>query len=532
MDKIIAAIDTGDVDFVLNRIPGLDKEMLGETLRAVMLKRGAINQKTNEGAGLRAAWAPVVKEVVDAGARVMRLSRYPDWSALVDALRFDDSTVLEALLSKYPANDAFLFKIFGNAVMGQKILCLDMLLSDKFRSRIDIDAPAFEGMSALVWTLFPQKDLRESVSAHRRAEKYPPLSHERFIIARQLVRGGANPNQLQPFQPKPIILEVIRRGMDREALMLLRNGADYNFKIDEDDINLLCLAFLENCPWVQEWLMARADIDFKYTTPKGGNLAHYAAMGGAFDKLDVLKQKGVDICAPGAFGSILKFGIEASWNVFMKMVEYCKQDTRRVVDFQMSNGWAALHVAANARKHWCMTTLFNELHANPNIQTEKGVTPLMLAARQNDLKGVQLLLEQGADLYATDKKGRNLLYYAISERGSEVFEFLLSKGLKSYGKDSTGSTLIHAATAKSNAPALEHALKLEPDWNAVNDDGKRALDLLNPRRRLVVSVWENFAPQATQEILAQKTSCLLFKPAVITPGQSPEKPAENRQRGN
>src|ERR1039458_7859540 len=71
--------------------------------------------------------------------------------------------------------------------------------------------------------------------------------------------------------------------------------------------------------------------------------------------------------------------------------------------------------------------------ANPNVKSDRGFTPLMMAAAADmpDLELVRLLVQKGADVNARDLKGRTVLDWALTQGETEVSKFLRSAGAKS-----------------------------------------------------------------------------------------------------
>src|ERR1039457_5069075 len=60
--------------------------------------------------------------------------------------------------------------------------------------------------------------------------------------------------------------------------------------------------------------------------------------------------------------------------------------------------------------------------ANPNVTSDRGFTPLMMAAGADtpNLGLVRLLVQKGADIYARDQKGRTVLDWALAQGETEV----------------------------------------------------------------------------------------------------------------
>lgn len=67
-----------------------------------------------------------------------------------------------------------------------------------------------------------------------------------------------------------------------------------------------------------------------------------------------------------------------------------------------------------------------EYGADINEKTN-GMTPLMFAARYNQVEVVKILLEKGADVTTKDDKGRTALQYAEISNAREVVSLLKNK---------------------------------------------------------------------------------------------------------
>ena len=58
--------------------------------------------------------------------------------------------------------------------------------------------------------------------------------------------------------------------------------------------------------------------------------------------------------------------------------------------------------------------------ANPDIQSRDGVTPLMMAAQFNYQKGVEALLNVGADVNAQSSLGGTALHYMQRAKDTQL----------------------------------------------------------------------------------------------------------------
>ena len=95
---------------------------------------------------------------------------------------------------------------------------------------------------------------------------------------------------------------------------------------------------------------------------------------------------------------------------------------------------------------------------------------MFIVERTQSLKKVANLVEMGINLNMVDGKGRNLLFYAKSEK---IFDYLVSKGLDIKCVDDKGNTLLHDS-AKRNRQTYE---KLNSLVNIRNNNNQTPLML-------------------------------------------------------
>jgi ankyrin repeat protein len=108
--------------------------------------------------------------------------------------------------------------------------------------------------------------------------------------------------------------------------------------------------------------------------------------------------------------------------------------------------------------------LLLEKHADPNVSTADGITPVMAAAgvgsRDTDTRGryksekdaigsIKLLLEGGAQLNVADNRGQTALHGAAFWGWNELVQFLADRGAKLDAKDRRGMTPIDSAMGRA-----------------------------------------------------------------------------------
>ena len=115
--------------------------------------------------------------------------------------------------------------------------------------------------------------------------------------------------------------------------------------------------------------------------------------------------------------------------------------------------------------------------ANLNIKDENGLTLLHLAAGINsNPEIIAILIENGLDMYAVDKKKRTPFEYSTQNPNLSIFELFLEKGAKFDTILESGITLIGSAVAGRSLNILNRLISLGLD---VNETGKTGISPLH-----------------------------------------------------
>ena len=111
-----------------------------------------------------------------------------------------------------------------------------------------------------------------------------------------------------------------------------------------------------------------------------------------------------------------------------------------------------------------------------NHQQVVGTLPLATIVKNNDPEQMKWMLNQGANINATDSDGYSLLFFALEFQNTSMLEFLLSNGANPNCPNHESITPLIAAIANGRTKAAELLIKYGADltWT---DEGDTALTL-------------------------------------------------------
>lgn len=155
-----------------------------------------------------------------------------------------------------------------------------------------------------------------------------------------------------------------------------------------------------------------------------------------------------------------------------------------------------------------------EKGADINAQDNEGVTTLMFAVQTDKTKIIDICLSEKADINIKNNEGKTALFHTISSFGIlenvksmtenmfgdhartdyvknymnqkkmeetdtaiRLIKLLVSNGADINAQDNKGNTLLMYAIALRNEPLINEILKLNPDVNIKNKEGKTANDI-------------------------------------------------------
>ena len=133
-------------------------------------------------------------------------------------------------------------------------------------------------------------------------------------------------------------------------------------------------------------------------------------------------------------------------------------------------GQSLLHIACQSGNKKIVELLINS-GADVNVSNRRGLTPLDIAERDGQTEIIELLRVQGA------KKGFSNLLRAINSGDIEQVKLLISQGADVNTKNNAGQTLLHIACRSGNKEVVEFLIDQGANINSKSNRDLTPLDL-------------------------------------------------------
>ena len=343
-------------------------------------------------------------------------------------------------------------------------------------------------------------------------------------VVQMLLKAGANPNSTLP-EGETVLMTAARAGNADIVKALIARGAKVNASEKWQEQTALMWAAAENhAAAVKALVAAGADInaqskvlsfpEYKYETngmavfllPHGGWTAlMYAARQDATDAAAALADLKADLNAVDADGTTALQLAVINLHYDLATLLLNKGADPNVAD---DTGMAALYAAVDMRSPANMMTrpdpkLRDEIDAagmvkillargaNPNARLNKpiigrhnnlvgdtslgeGATPLMRAAKGNDLEMLRLLLDGGADPTITMKDRTTTAMLAST---LDAIKLLVERGVDINAFNTNGQSILHNAAARGSTAIIQYAAAQGARLDRKDKQGRTPLDI-------------------------------------------------------
>ncbi|XP_011357287.1 protein TANC1 isoform X3 [Pteropus vampyrus] len=303
-------------------------------------------------------------------------------------------------------------------------------------------------------------------------------------VSRLLILGGANANyRTEVLNNAPILCVQSHLGHEEVVTLLLEFGA-FLEGMSENGMTALCYAAAAGHMKLV-CLLVKKGAKVDHLDKKGQCALVHSALRGHCDILRYLLtcEWSAGPPQPGTLkkSQALQQALTAAASMGHSLVVQCLLGLEKEHEIDVNGtdtlwGETALTAAAGRGKLEVCELLL-ERGAAVSRTNRRGVPPLFCAARQGHWQIVRLLLERGCDVNLSDKQGRTPLMVAACEGHLSTVEFLLSKGAALSSLDKEGLSALSWACLKGHRAVVQFLVEEGAEIDQMDKNGRTPLDL-------------------------------------------------------
>ncbi|KAM9669974.1 protein TANC1 isoform 2-T4 [Dama dama] len=303
-------------------------------------------------------------------------------------------------------------------------------------------------------------------------------------VSRLLILGGANVNyRTEVLNNAPILCVQSHLGHEEVVTLLLEFGACLD-GMSENGMTALCYAAAAGHMKLV-CLLTKKGARVDHLDKKGQCALVHSALRGHGDVLRYLLtcEWSLGPPQPGALrkSQALQQALTAAASMGHSAVLQCLLGLEKEHEIDVNGtdtlwGETALTAAAGRGKLEVCELLL-ERGAAVSRTNRRGVPPLFCAARQGHWQIVRLLLDHGCDVNLSDKQGRTPLMVAACEGHLSTVEFLLSKGAALSSLDKEGLSALSWACLKGHRAVVQFLVEEGAEIDQTDKNGRSPLDL-------------------------------------------------------
>ena len=430
---------------------------------------------------------------------------------------------LLSLVCAFCAGGARAASDVADAVMHRDSARLEQLLA----SRADVNAAQADGSTALHWAAY----------------------HEDARLVAQLLKAGAKPAAITDTGMTPLAL-ACEAGNADVVKVLLKHRADPNQTLKNGETPLMMAARTGHVPVLELLVKRGAQIDAREKL-RGTTALMWAAANSNTDAVRFLIAKGADsnarsaTASPGRKPYLAPPGRERiqefidGTGLRGAIVEQNAPDAKAPGAPDDAATRAAekrrFEAEIDAAKGAIAKFEKPAAYARAGDRQWGGLTPLLFAARQNDLDTVKVLLDAGVDVNQTSEFGWTALLVATHNRFYQLGAYLLEHGANPNLANGGGWNPLYIATDNRNIEAGDYPTR-KPDMDHL-DYIERLLDAgANPNLRMKSStetrtVFTNqwlYEEGATPFLRAAQSGDLVLLKLLLDHGADPKIPTDHK----
>ncbi|MBU0728645.1 MAG: ankyrin repeat domain-containing protein [Proteobacteria bacterium] len=294
-----------------------------------------------------------------------------------------------------------------------------------------------------------------------------------YEIVKLLVEAGAEVNTADKERGGITpLMDAAYKGFPRIVELLLKAGAAVN-AVNNDMMTALFFAVQKNNKVVVGILVRNgADPNIASNELGRATCLGFALVKGYIEIARILIESGADINASDKYGTPLILAIKGHFKGTARLL------LEKGASIHLSNAFGQTPLMWAAREDEIdFVELFLEQGADPSLRSKDGASPLMSAALGGNPDIVNLLLQKGADPHATDDRGITVLMYAAAGGDSDLLNILFEKGVDLNVADKRGFTALMTAADRGEEELVKLFLDKGASPAAKTQDGHTALGI-------------------------------------------------------
>lgn len=307
------------------------------------------------------------------------------------------------------------------------------------------------------------------------------------------------------------LLEAVQNLNFDEAKKALEKGADIDVQDEDGNSALILAAKADSVDLVSLLVQSGADILVRNKKQQTALIAAQSDL----KTIIIASNKPIKPVFELLLFAARDLPIEAK-NQYAKEAIFFSHGDYRVVDYVLNLG-----VDPNIRLDEQGNTLLTKFTftspeqirsilaqgTDPNLRNNNGETPLMrlVSTRFTPPEVIEILLTAGAQIDATDKIGRSVLFTVIENKNAAIAKVLVERGANVNLRDAHNQTPFLLAMEAENIEIIKLLIKSGADVNTVNDDGQTPLMTASKvgKNEIVETLIEAKANINAQDLLGQ-----------------------------
>ncbi len=316
-------------------------------------------------------------------------------------------------------------------------------------------------------TTIPMERILQSQDISGATPLHEAVRYGRVDTAKKFLDNGANVDSLDAMGNTPLLLQIPKENQSEMYKLLISRKANIAQKDTFGD-TVLHKATLSDAPVGSLDILAEASAPINERNKQGSTPLAIAIDNGIKEHIKFYAEHGADIYAADKNGiTPLDRAIKTnSIEIFQTLIN------EKNVNSKDSNGNTPLHIAIVKDAPMSFLEYLVENGADVNARNSSGDSVLLMAAQKNKKDAGELLLQKGADIFATNMENNSPLRVAFMDLNVEKW-FINSETMLM--RDGSGNTPLHYAAEWKYKQSAQMLIDRGANVSAVNANGESAV---------------------------------------------------------